>query len=84
MKRDLDLIRQLLLKIESERRADVDGFIDPATVPGFSSSEIDSHVRLMEEAGLLTTKLAWRPILQASLPAGSPGRAMSSGPDPRG
>ena len=58
MKRDMDLIRELLLKPESLplQRGDV-GIInaddDVIQIPGYGSHQIDYHLSLIEEAGLI-------------------------------
>ena len=52
MKRDMDLFRLLLLKIESSET----GFTDDLDIPCYSRQEIDSHVKLLLSAGLIDHK----------------------------
>lgn len=51
MKRDMDLCRKILLKIEEEF---VDVSLDLA-IEGYSAEEIAYHCRIMHEAGLLAS-----------------------------
>ncbi|MFM0549802.1 DUF2513 domain-containing protein [Paraburkholderia sediminicola] len=58
MKRDMDLIRELLLKLESLplRRGDVwiiNADDDVIQIPGYDGHQIDYHMSLIEEAGLI-------------------------------
>lgn len=50
MKRDMDLVRQILLTIE-ERPPESDSC--EVTIPGSSKDELQLHLRLMEDAGLV-------------------------------
>ena len=50
MKRDMDLIREILLKVEA--RPTVTG-IDLVEVPGHEQEEISYHVKLLADAGFL-------------------------------
>ena len=65
MKRDMDLIRQILLRLEE---LPMTGGRHDIEIDGYSHEQIIYHVRLMDEAGLieaqdLTTMTAidWRP-----------------------
>lgn len=51
MKRDLDLCRQILLKVESEMPAGGPGGV--IDVPGYASEDINYQVKLMAQSGLL-------------------------------
>ena len=53
MKRDMDLIRKLLLKIESSETSYVDDF----TIPDYSQAETDYHVELLISAGLVNSNI---------------------------
>lgn len=48
MKRDMDLIREILLAIESEDH----GFASKIEIPGYTEEQIDYHAYLLGEAGL--------------------------------
>ena len=48
MKRDMDLIRAMLLAIE----ADEHGFISKVEIPGYTQEQINYHAYLLGEAGL--------------------------------
>jgi uncharacterized protein DUF2513 len=50
MKRDMDLIRQILLRIETEGTDDKRLFLK---IEGYSEGEISYHVKLLAEAGLI-------------------------------
>jgi hypothetical protein len=50
MKRDLDLVRELLLYFESKP---TDEHEDEVEVEGFTKIEVDYHLLLLEDAGLL-------------------------------
>ncbi len=55
MKRDMDLIRKILLATEAHPEPyswDV-----PLDIPGYSGKEICYHVKLLEEAGLIEARL---------------------------
>lgn len=61
MRRDMDLIRELMLKIEELPTAHHSEFrlqpgTDPMAVSGFSENEIEYHLRLIVEAGLITSR----------------------------
>jgi len=49
MKRDMDLIRKILLTIE----ADEHGFAPKIEIPGYTQEQIDYHAVLLGEAGLV-------------------------------
>ena len=49
MKRDLDLVRQLLLRMESQEQAYIR---DELLVDGYSEDQIGFHIYLLGEAGL--------------------------------
>lgn len=58
MKRDMDLIRELMLKLEElplERGAVwlINADLDELQVPGYSADQIDYHLSLIDEAGLI-------------------------------
>jgi hypothetical protein len=60
MKRDMDLIRELMLKLESLPMERGDVFIVSAEdealqIRGYNEHEIDYHLSLIEEAGLIDT-----------------------------
>ena len=50
MKRDMDLIRQILLQVEARPTAQS---IDLVEVPGHEQEEISYHVKLLADAGYL-------------------------------
>lgn len=50
MKRDMDLVRAILLEVEKQPD---DGGVFDVAVPGHSDAEIYAHVRLLDEAGLI-------------------------------
>lgn len=57
MKRDMDLVRKLLVYIEEEERADGrNGLM--VSIEGYSDQEVEYHLRLLVGAGLVTTALA--------------------------
>ena len=49
MKRDMDLIRQLLLSLETQRHIE--------SIPGRTAEEIAYHISLLENAGLVTQEI---------------------------
>ncbi|CAG9273398.1 MULTISPECIES: DUF2513 domain-containing protein [Burkholderia cepacia complex] len=60
MKRDMDLIRELLLKLESLPMERGDVFIISADdealqIPRYNDHQIDYHLSLIQEAGLIDT-----------------------------
>lgn len=66
MKRDMSLIRAVL--IEVEKLPDDDHFYD-ISVAGFTESEISNHVRLLDEAGFVEAQdlsaidsVCWKPV----------------------
>lgn len=52
MKRDMDLLRKILLEIEEDPRAIGVGWIE-LEVPGHERDEVSYHVRLLADAGLV-------------------------------
>lgn len=52
MKRDIDLVRTILLSIENGKDANGHGFIR-LNIPGRSQEEVSYHVGLLYEAGLV-------------------------------
>lgn len=67
MKRDMDLARSILLKMESEPYEG--GWVDVA-IEGYSASEVSYHVMLLAKAGLIEADnvssrdgLAWKPTI---------------------
>ena len=52
MKRDIDLVRDILLSIEDGKDADGRGFMR-LNIPGRSREEVSYHVGLLYEAGLV-------------------------------
>lgn len=48
MKRDMDLIRAMLLAVESDEH----GFAPKIEIPGYTKEQINYHACLLEEAGL--------------------------------
>jgi YD repeat-containing protein len=53
MKRDMDLVRKILLAFDENRS----GFAPrPLTIDGYTDEEVGYHVLLMDEAGLLVGK----------------------------
>jgi hypothetical protein len=54
MKRDMDLIRSILLWIESQPEGHNTGW--ELSVPGYSADEVSYHVHLMGQAGLLVVE----------------------------
>jgi len=66
MKRDMDLIREILLKVEE---LPFDGAFHDITVEGRSDDEITYHVMLLHEAGLIEAAdlstlagMCWKPL----------------------
>jgi hypothetical protein len=51
MKRDMDLVRQILL--EMERRSSYVEQLKPITIEGRSDEEVSYHIMLLHEAGLM-------------------------------
>ena len=53
MKRDMDLIYKILVFYEEK-----EDFIDPVTpeIEGYSNNEVNYHIKLMDQAGLLEAK----------------------------
>jgi hypothetical protein len=49
MKRDMDLIRKMLLAVESDEH----GFAPKIEIPGHTQEQINYHACLLEEAGLV-------------------------------
>lgn len=67
MKRDFDLIRKILLAVESQEH----GFVrDPLVIEGHSEEQIRYHIYLLGEAGLL--KVADHTHLQSLSPEALP------------
>jgi DNA-binding transcriptional ArsR family regulator len=65
MKRDMELVRQILLK--TEQNTEVGGWID-LDIEGYSPEEISYHVKLLAEAELIeaqdlttTEEFEWKP-----------------------
>jgi hypothetical protein len=65
MKRDMELVRQILLK--TEQNTEVDGWID-LDIEGHAPEEVSYHVKLLADAGLLeaqdlttTEEFEWKP-----------------------
>lgn len=54
MKRDMELIRQILLTMESDPPRDSKGWIN-IQIEGHSEDETQEHIRLLDEAGLIET-----------------------------
>lgn len=66
MKREMDLVRAILLK--SEESENTKGFVD-LELDGFDNAQISYHVVIMEDAGLIkamnlttTQGVKWRPV----------------------
>lgn len=66
MKRDMDLVRSLLVEIE---KLPFDGSFHDVSVPGRSEEEISYHILLMKEAGLIEATdlssmdgVCWKPV----------------------
>ncbi len=53
MKRDMDLIRAILLKIEDEAKDPNTPNLDPLAVPGYKWPEISEHIKLLVESDYL-------------------------------
>ena len=54
MKRDMDLVRPILLRIEESNNDSRLG-INDLEIPGYSSAEVSYHVMILNEAGLIET-----------------------------
>lgn len=54
MKRDWDLVRHILLKLEEQ--ATVQSKLLPADLPAFDEETVSYHFRLLDDAGLITAK----------------------------
>src|SRR5262249_54163060 len=50
MKRDMDLIRQILLAVEDRQETEIPFFVE---VAGYSDEQMSYHIRILGEAGLL-------------------------------
>jgi hypothetical protein len=50
MKRDMDLARKILLEVEAY--TEIDGWV-PLEIEGYSSTEINYHIKLLAQAGLV-------------------------------
>ena len=62
MKRDMDLVRRILLAMEARPQAEA-GY--PLKVDGCEAERVNYHVLLLQEAGLITaidTGLQWLPV----------------------
>lgn len=55
MKRDLELIRELLLRVEA---LPVGHFLSNIEIDGYSPDVIGEHVRLLQEAGFIDAKVS--------------------------
>ena len=53
MKRDMDLIRKILLRIEESPDF---SFISPFDIEGYETEQISYHIELLDEAGLIKAK----------------------------
>lgn len=53
MKRDMDLVRKILLKIEESPEY---SFISPFNIEGYNEDQISYHIELLDEAGLIKAK----------------------------
>jgi len=53
MKRDIELVRKILLEIES--KDEPDGWIFPE-LEGYSEEEVNYHIKIMAEAGLIEAR----------------------------
>jgi uncharacterized protein DUF2513 len=65
MKRDMDLIRQILLELEAAEN--LHGVVD-IQAPGYSPDQVTYHVKLLAEAGLIEARnrshlrgIVWQP-----------------------
>ena len=54
MKRDMDLVRSILFKLE-EGKAGEREWLEDGVIEGYSAREIWYHVKIMDQAGLVTT-----------------------------
>lgn len=54
MKRDMDLVRRILLAVE-EQAGDPRGWIE-LSIPGYSKEVVSQHVAMLADAGLLTAQ----------------------------
>jgi hypothetical protein len=68
MKRDFDLVREILLRVEEDERATGPAWIN-LSIAGRDHVEVSHHVQLLDEAGLLEAKnltglnnFEWQPI----------------------
>jgi hypothetical protein len=61
MKRDLELIRKILLVVEDEQ---------PQSLPDESSERIGYHVQLLLDAGFVEGKVMWSQVGEAYIPHG--------------
>jgi len=53
MKRDMDLVREILLRVEANEKPTVP--IAPFEIDGYPPEIVYHHVHLLDDAGLLTT-----------------------------
>jgi Hypothetical protein (DUF2513) len=66
MQRDMDLIRDLLLRVEAEPLCDGRHFVD-IVAPGRSVEEVDYHLKLLVKAGYLEGTRTWTSTSISSL-----------------
>jgi len=53
MKRDMDLVRKILFKIEESPEF---SFISPFEIEGYEQEQVSYHVELLDEAGLISAR----------------------------
>ncbi len=53
MKRDMDLVRKILLKIEDSPEY---SFINPFNIEGYDDNQVSYHLELLDEAGLIKAR----------------------------
>ena len=53
MKRDMDLVRQILFAMEKDETQIIFGESNPVKVDGYKRENIDYHMKIMAQAGLL-------------------------------
>ena len=58
MKRDTDLVRSILLKLE-EGKVRERKWLEDGVIEGYSAREIWNHVKIMDQAGLVNATRFW-------------------------
>jgi uncharacterized protein DUF2513 len=62
MKRDMDLVRKILFKMEKQERFSYYSDYNPVKIDGYQRDLIVYHMKIMSQAGLLHVDLMERPL----------------------